>query len=131
MKKPAVKLTETYFNKEDGLSIVTISTPLGHFSGHAICNKDDGDEFNEFIGGSFAEARAWVKFYKQAMFLYRGLIKELNAIYCCSNKSEKTCKLVKEQLDFYTDCYEYFKNELAKTQKEIADRNQYLDNKDK
>ena len=130
MKKPKVTLSETFFNKEDGLSIVTLSTPLGHFSGHAICNTDEGDEFNEYVGGSYAELRAWIKYYKQEMFKYRTLIKELNGIYCCCKHSEKTAKLVKERLDYCKDQYDEYQTHLAMAKHDLVTRNEYLDKKE-
>lgn len=130
MKQSKITLSETFFNKEDGLSLVTISTPYGHFTGHSICNYDDGDEFNELIGGTYAEIRAWIKFYKYAIKVNSAILKELNGIYCCSKKNNPIAYRIKGRMKDIEDFIEYCKLELAKAESEIIDRNNYLGKKD-
>ena len=130
MGKSKIKLAETYFNKEDGLSQVTLSTPFGHFTGSAICNYADGDEFSELVGGSFAEMRAWIKYYKTLALITRQSLKELNGIYCCS-KPNKTRDMIKQRMDELQEIWEVCNREISLINKEIDARNEYLGKKDK
>ena len=49
------------FNKETGISTVTLFDKYGIYTGLAILHPDDKDNPSEFMGCSIAEQRAWIK----------------------------------------------------------------------
>lgn len=69
------------FDKETGVSTVTIHTPIGHFTGTAKLHPEDIDLASEIRGCTIAHARALSKFYKTQKKNLENQLAALNKIY--------------------------------------------------
>ena len=56
-----MKFLRGRFNKETGVSIVTLSDRYGRYTGVAILHPDDKNNASEYTGCSIAEQRAWIQ----------------------------------------------------------------------
>lgn len=55
------KLKYANFDETTGISIVTITTPFGEFTGTSRLNEADAANVSKFAGCTFAEMKAYVK----------------------------------------------------------------------
>jgi len=70
-----LKLTQADYDKESGISYVTIQTDLGNFYGYAFLNKEeDADIASAYFGCELAEMDATLQYYiKKRYILAQGL----------------------------------------------------------
>lgn len=115
------------FDEDKGTSKVTLMTPEGMFSGVAKVNKDE-DEFNEIIGGTFAELRAWKAYYKHNIRLRKFALKELTTAYNQMRKNAASEKVL-DRIEFLKLEIDHCKAEIASIEQEIQDRYKVLDRK--
>ena len=74
-----LKLTQADYDKESGISYVTIQTDLGNFYGYAFLNKEeDADIASAYFGCELAEMDATLQYYNHKRFL---LAQGLEALY--------------------------------------------------
>lgn len=72
-----IKITSSNFNKETGISKVTINTPLGEFTGIAKLHEEDKNIMSEFAGCQYAEMRAILKYIKKKIQILNWKIESL------------------------------------------------------
>lgn len=60
-----IKIIESWFNEETGVSKVVINTDKGIFCGTAQLHDEDRDIASNFAGCEYAEMRAIVKYFKR------------------------------------------------------------------
>lgn len=60
-----IKIVESWFNEETGVSKVVINTDRGIFCGTAQLHEEDRDIASNFAGCEYAEMRAIVKYFKR------------------------------------------------------------------
>ena len=70
-----LKLIESHFDEESGISCVTLDTDLGKFYGYAFLNKEeDADIASSYFGCELAEMEATLQYYiKKRYILAQGL----------------------------------------------------------
>jgi hypothetical protein len=74
-----IKLTESHFDEESGISCVTLDTDLGKFYGYAFLNKEeDGEIASAYFGCELAEMEATLQYYDKKRYL---LAQGLEALY--------------------------------------------------
>lgn len=74
-----IKLTESHFDEESGISCVTLDTDLGKFYGYAFLNKEEDAEIaSAYFGCELAEMDATLQYYDYKRFL---LAQGLEALY--------------------------------------------------
>lgn len=73
-----IKVIESYFDKETGVSKVIIDTELGRFCGTAKVAEEDKEYFSSYAGKRYAELKAIINMlkYKKKIVYYQ--IKALN-----------------------------------------------------
>ena len=60
-----IKFLESTYDKESGISCVSIATECGIFTGYAFLNPEDKEYESEILGGELAEMRAIIDYYKR------------------------------------------------------------------
>lgn len=74
-----IKLTESHFDEESGISCVTLDTDLGKFYGYAFLNKEEDAEIaSAYFGCELAEMEATLQYYDKKRYL---LAQGLEALY--------------------------------------------------
>jgi len=73
-----IKIIDSDFNTETGISTTKILTDLGSFTGTAKLHPDDQDKASRFAGCRYAEIRATIKYMKMKKKLFKEEIKLLN-----------------------------------------------------
>ena len=73
-----IRLDKAEFNKETGISTVTIRTPLGKFTGHAKVHPEDVPYASNITGCRYADQRAKIKYLKAKARVISNEIKALN-----------------------------------------------------
>lgn len=65
-----IKLIESHFDEESGISCVTLDTDLGKFYGYAFLNKEEDAEIaSAYFGCELAEMEATLQYYDYKRFL--------------------------------------------------------------
>lgn len=72
------KLIRSNFDEQTGVSMATIATDLGFFTGYAQLHEDDRAVASTFCGCRYAELRAMLKYIKRRLSLYSNKIQTLN-----------------------------------------------------
>ncbi|MGN0992828.1 MAG: hypothetical protein ACI4PE_02780 [Bacilli bacterium] len=72
-----IKLVQSNYDKETGISIATINTDYGIFSGSAKLHQEDKHIESSFAGCCYAETRAILKYMKYRLKLVNEQIKAL------------------------------------------------------
>lgn len=93
------KIKNAVYDKEDGISCVTISTKLGLYDGVSCVHPDDMDIASEFEGCRYAELRAVISFFKDEINILKIKIETLQDLltnyqsmkYYSDNKKEIKC----------------------------------------
>ena len=75
-----IKIIDSDFNTETGISTTKILTDLGSFTGIAKLHPDDQDKASRFAGCRYAEIRATIKYMKMKKKLFKEEIKLLNRL---------------------------------------------------
>ena len=127
MAKRKVYFYDAEFDDVAGTSKVTLMTPEGMFSGTAKVNKDE-DEFNEIIGGTFAELRAWKAYYKHNIRMRKFALKELNTAYSQMRKGAASEKVL-DRIEFLKLEIDHCLAEIKSIDKEMEQRYAILDRK--
>lgn len=74
-----IKLIESHFDEESGISCVTLDTDLGKFYGYAFLNKEEDAEIaSAYFGCELAEMEATLQYYDKKRYL---LAQGLEALY--------------------------------------------------
>ena len=74
-----IKLIESHFDEESGISCVTLDTDLGKFYGYAFLNEEEDAEIaSAYFGCELAEMEATLQYYNKKRFL---LAQGLEALY--------------------------------------------------
>lgn len=95
MKLQATTIKSDY-NKETGLSKVTILTDIGAFDGYASLHPEDKDIESNFAGCRYAEMRANIKYMKMKRKIFEEQLKTLKSIYNQSSNKNALKVLQKE-----------------------------------
>ena len=125
--KIQMKTIASDYNEETGLSIVTISTDLGMFTGTAKLHPEDAEIASHFAGCRYAEMRAGIKYMKAKARETKQVLDSLTKIYKnlkqmnSFDKNFKGVKLFEKEIYLLEDEVETFKNN-AKTLKERLDK---------
>ena len=104
------------YDKETGISYVTIATDLGIFDGMARLHEEDKDIASIFQGCRYAEGRACLKYLNLKLKLLENKIEGLSNFYnnCkqmrCFNENNKQVKLLKRELEKYLKQYTKLEN---------------------
>lgn len=72
-----IKLINSEYDKESGISYVTIQTELGNFSETALLHPEDADFSSSFLGCEIAEYRATINYFKKLLYRLNIEIKTL------------------------------------------------------
>lgn len=120
-----VYLYDTYFDEKQGISVVGLMTPQGLFSGKAQLNADE-DQWNEIIGGTFAELRAWKAYYKYEIRVRKFALKELESLYAQMRKN-KSSERVLDKIEFLKLEIDHCKAEIKAIDEEFDLRLKRLD----
>lgn len=72
------KLIRSNFDEQTGVSMATIATDLGFFTGYAQLHEDDRAVASTFCGCRYAELRAMLKYIRRRLSLYSNKIQTLN-----------------------------------------------------
>jgi len=75
-----IKLLDSNFDKETGISNVTILTDIGKFSGSSKLHEEDKEISSSYAGCSYAEMRALIKYMKQKIKYIEAQIKALQSL---------------------------------------------------
>lgn len=126
------KIIDETFNKDEGITTVTIQNKYGHFTGIAYCHPDD--EYSMFQGERIAATRANIKFCKFRITQEKAKLKALENIH--TNRSfennygaflanfdirhqlynnKKRCK---ETIEHYQDAISILKKSIKKMDEE-------------
>ena len=74
-----IKLIESHFDEESGISCVTLDTDLGKFYGYAFLNREEDAEIaSAYFGCELAEMEATLQYYDKKRYL---LAQGLEALY--------------------------------------------------
>lgn len=80
-----IKLIESYYDENDGLSYAKINTDYGEFEGWAQLHEEDNDIASRYAGCQYAEQRAVLKYMKHRIKILAWQIQALNN---CQNQVE-------------------------------------------
>ena len=88
------------FSKESGLSIVSIQTPEGIFTGTARVHPDDMEKkaYTPITGQALAHMRAFIKYFKYRKRLDQYARKTLEHIYYTSPKNTRTSNEIYDKI---------------------------------
>lgn len=117
----------SYYNKETGVSYVTIATDLGIFDGIAHLHEEDKDIASIFQGCRYAEGRACLKYLNLKLKLLESKIEGLSNFYnnCkqmrCFNENNKQTKLLKREIEKYLKQYIELKNMIINIKNGLYD----------
>lgn len=75
-----IKLIDSEYDKENGVSYVTIQTELGNFSGAAFLHPEDEDFPSSFLGCEIAEYRATIDYFEKLLYRLNIEIKTLESL---------------------------------------------------
>ena len=73
-----IKLIESYYDENDGLSYAKINTDYGEFEGWAQLHEEDNDIASRYAGCQYAERRAVLKYMKHRIKILAWQIQALN-----------------------------------------------------
>ncbi len=76
-----VKIIRADYNKETGISTVTIDSRYGQFTGYARLHPQDADRESVFAGCEYAEIRANIKYMKTRRVESRIKLKTMKEFY--------------------------------------------------
>ena len=99
------------YNKETGISHITIATDLGIFEGVSRLHEEDKDIESIFQGCRYAEMRAVLKYLKLKLKILESKISGLSNYYNnikqmrCFNEEEKQTRFLKREIDKYIKEY--------------------------
>lgn len=62
-----IKLLDSGYDKEEGVSYVTIETEIGNFDGYAFLHPEDEMIESSFLGCEIAEYRATIEYFKKKL----------------------------------------------------------------
>lgn len=80
-----IKLIESYYNKETGISYAKINTDYGEFEGYATLHEEDKEIESRFAGCQYAETRAVLKYMKNRIKI---LAYQIKALKNCQKQME-------------------------------------------
>lgn len=88
------------FSKDSGLSIVSIQTPEGIFTGTARVHPDDMEKkaYTPITGQALAHMRAFIKYFKYRKRLDQYARKTLEHIYYTSPKNTRTSNEIYDKI---------------------------------
>lgn len=75
-----IKLINSFYDKETGISYVAISTKYGVFEGRTEVHEEDKDIASDFVGCNYAEMKAMIKYEKAKLKLIERDFKKLEII---------------------------------------------------
>lgn len=112
--KIQMKTIASDYNEKTGLSIVTISTDLGMFTGTAKLHPEDAEIASHFAGCRYAEMRAGIKYMKAKSRTAKYALKPLKYIYNnlkqmkTYNNNNKGIKMLEKEIYLLEDEIETF-----------------------
>ena len=80
-----IKLIESWYDENDGLSYAKINTDYGEFEGWAQLHEEDNDIASRYAGCQYAEQRAVLKYMKHRIKI---LAYQIKALINCQNQFE-------------------------------------------
>lgn len=75
-----IKLIDSTYDEESGISCATISTDLGEFTGYAFLNPEDKEIASSYAGCNYAERRAVMYYYEKKLKILKNKIQVLNEV---------------------------------------------------
>lgn len=124
-----IELSKAVFDRETGISEVTIRTDYGEFTGTAKMHPDDTPYASEFAGCSLAERRAYKKYIKARIRECNAQIKVLKHLAntykgMCNPDELDNKKLYWKPVDFIEDLRQeitFWKEEMQAIDEDIAE----------
>lgn len=80
-----IKLIESWYDENDGLSYAKINTDYGEFEGWAQLHEEDNEIASRYAGCQYAEQRAVLKYMKHRIKI---LAFQIKALINCQNQFE-------------------------------------------
>lgn len=117
------KLIHSNFDEQTGVSMATIATDLGFFTGYAQLHEDDKAVASTFCGCRYAELRAMLKYIKRRLSLYSNKIQTLNnyLLYLKSRKDFNEDALECKKLYKYINHIKKERNMWKEKEKGLAE----------
>lgn len=81
-----IKLIDSYYNAENGVSYAKINTDYGEFEGYAILHDEDKEIASRYAGCQYAETRAVLKYMKNRIKI---LAYQIKALINCQKQMER------------------------------------------
>lgn len=81
-----IKLIDSWYNEEDGISYAKINTDYGEFEGYATLYEEDKEIASRFAGCQYAETRAVLKYMKHRIKI---LAYQIKALINCQKQMER------------------------------------------
>ena len=124
-----IELSKAVFDRETGISEVTIRTDYGEFTGTAKMHPDDTPYASEFTGCGLAERRAYKKYIKARIRECNAQIKILKHLadtykYMCNPDELDNKKLYWKPFDFIENLRQeitVWKEEMQMVDRDIAE----------
>ena len=117
------KIVDEHFDKETGITVVTIQNKYGHFTGMAYCHPDDS--YSMFQGERIAIIRANIKYLKRRISLEKAKIKALKDFdyssdysFMCSYQLHNLEKRYKNNIQNFKDSIFILKDSIKKMDEE-------------
>lgn len=99
-----IKLIESYYNQETGISYAKINTDYGEFEGYAKLHEEDKEIASKYAGCQYAETRAVLKYMRNRIkiltYQIKALINYQKQIKCRMDYNPHTIenKVLKKQI---------------------------------
>lgn len=108
-----IKLFDSNYDEESGISFVEIETDYGHFCGYSFLSDDDKEIASSFLGCELAEYRAIIQYFEKCLMRVDIQIK------CIEDLKKRG--LVSNIADKRLSQYENYKKELKDNIKSLND----------
>lgn len=127
MPKIDYTFKDSYYNEQDGMSVVTIEYHGNEFVGSARLHPDDAEKASKYAGCRFAEQRAYIKMLKSI------LADERIKCDACRNfvKSCESYKNWDRKSPLAKDAYRQLNLRIKKVNEIIEEINNAIDDLDK
>ena len=80
-----IKLIDSWYNEEDGISYAKINTDYGEFEGYAQLHEEDKEIASRYAGCQYAETRAVLRYMKYRIKI---LAYQIKALINCQKQME-------------------------------------------
>lgn len=94
-----IKLIDSWYNEEDGISYAKIRTDYGEFEGYSELHEEDADIASRYAGCQYAETRAVLKYMKKRIQI---LAYQIQALINCQKQIEGRATCSKDSAESRT-----------------------------